>query len=318
MTLCQGGFRETGANRELRLDIKAQAVLTNRTEFAFYPCNQPVILMIMMIPEVKVVDTVTKLTMAHRDTVLVGASHCGVYAVYLAAAANVRALILTDAGVGLDEAGVGGLAWADDISLPVAAADFQTCRIADGRDVMANGIIGHVNQSASELGCQVGMSASDCAEKMRSAKAADRDVPDYGESRFVIEQGDAGLDVIGCDSISLLLPEDAGRFAVTASHGALLGGLPDDGAVGMALAGVTFSDAGVGKEEAGIARLAVLDERGIPAATVDAMTARIGDARSNWETGVLSHINGMAEALDVSVGMTVQDFAAIIRGSALP
>jgi hypothetical protein len=34
-------------------------------------------------------------------------------------------------------------------------------------------------------------------------------------------------------------------------------------------------------------RLPVLAARGIPAATVDYRSARIGDARSLWETGVL-------------------------------
>ena len=37
------------------------------------------------------------------------ASHGGVYAAYLAAVSKVRGVILNDAGLGLDRAGIGGL-----------------------------------------------------------------------------------------------------------------------------------------------------------------------------------------------------------------
>ena len=264
-------------------------------------------------PNITVVDSVTRLDDTHAGTVLVGASHCGVYAVYLAAKAGVRALILNNAGIGLDDAGIGGLSWGEQYALPVAAADHNSCRIADGTDVLAYGIIQHVNKYAAALGCVVGMPVSECAEEMLAAEENSSPTPDYGEARFIIDQTDGEIAVIGCDSISLLIPEDAGLFAVTASHGALLGGKEIDGAVDMALSGVTFSDAGIGKDEAGVARLAVLDKRNIPAATVDAMTARIADARSNWETGILSRVNNAAATLGATPGMTVQTFANLVR-----
>ena len=58
-----------------------------------------------------------------------------------------------------------------------------------------------------------------------------------------------------------------------------------------------YNDAGVGVDDAGLARLAVLDEQGIPAATVDAATARIGDGRSTYRDGLLSCVNAAADAL---------------------
>jgi hypothetical protein len=264
--------------------------------------------------DILVVDTVTKLSGEHAGKVLVGASHCGVYAVYLAAKAQVRALVLSNAGVGLDQAGIGGLAWAEQFDLPVAAADHMSCRIADGADVMANGVISHVNNPAAALGCKSGMTVSVCAELMQAAPDTTRLIPGYGEARFFIDQSVDQPAIIGCDSISLLLPEDEGRIAITASHGAMIAGLEADGAVDMALAGVTFSDAGIGKDEAGVARLAILDRRAIPAATVDAMTAHIGDARSNWETGLLSRVNNTAKSRGATAGITTQSFAQILRG----
>jgi hypothetical protein len=259
--------------------------------------------------EIILADTVTKLGPAHKGCVLVGASYCGVYAAYLAARERVSAVILNDAGIGLEEAGIGGLAWADALGLPAAAADHRSCRIADAKDAIANGVISHVNAEAAILGCQPGISVSLFAEMMQQAQPLASELPVYGEARFVLREAAGGPMVVGCDSTSLLTPEDAGRIAVTASHGALVGGNRNDGAVAVDLAGVTFNDAGIGKEEAGVLRLAVLDERRIPAATVAAMSARIGDARSSWRTGVLSRVNEAATALGVQTGMTTEMFA---------
>ena len=50
----------------------------------------------------------------------------------------------------------------------------------------------------------------------------------------------------------------------------------------------------IGIDEAGVSRLPALDARGIAAATVSAAGARIGDARSTYEDGVLSRVNTRA------------------------
>ncbi|MGH7211165.1 MAG: hypothetical protein ACREF1_06845, partial [Acetobacteraceae bacterium] len=68
-----------------------------------------------------------------------------------------------------------------------------------------------------------------------------------------------------------------------------------------------FNDAGIGIEWAGIARLAALDARGIAAATVAAASARIGEARSTLEDGVLSAVNASAAALGAAVGARAWD-----------
>ena len=74
-------------------------------------------------PNILTVDTVTKLGPEHRDQVLIGASHGGVYAGYLAAKAGVRAVLLNDAGVGIEDAGelVADLRQALDRVVPVPA-----------------------------------------------------------------------------------------------------------------------------------------------------------------------------------------------------
>src|SRR5437764_14472871 len=68
------------------------------------------------------IDSATKLPPEAEGAVVVTGSHGAVYAAYLSAKAGVRAAIHHDAGIGLDEAGVGGLAYAERLGLAMAAA----------------------------------------------------------------------------------------------------------------------------------------------------------------------------------------------------
>jgi len=100
---------------------------------------------------------------------------------------------------------------------------------------------------------------------------------------------------------------------LTGSHGALLGGKPDH-VLGVDAFAAFFNDAGGGKDGAGYARLAPLDERGIAAATVSHNTARIGDGRSTYETGVISRLNEAAIRLELREGMSARDAVARLVG----
>src|SRR5713226_3594209 len=59
--------------------------------------------------QILVVDSITKLDESYRGQVLVAASHGGLYPAYLAAKAGFRGVILHDAGLGLDRAGIASL-----------------------------------------------------------------------------------------------------------------------------------------------------------------------------------------------------------------
>jgi hypothetical protein len=111
------------------------------------------------------------------------------------------------------------------------------------------------------------------------------------------------------DSNSLVRPEDEGAIVVTGSHGALLGGKPETAIRVDAFAAV-YNDAGGGIDEAGFSRLPVLDARGIAGATVHAHSARIGDARSTYDDGMISRINQAAERYGGRVGMSCRAFVA--------
>ncbi len=249
---------------------------------------------------------------AQRGQVVVAGSHGGVYAGWCAAKGGARAVILNDAGVGKDGAGTGSLAFLDEIGLAAATADSQSCRIADASDMLASGIISAVNRTAAALGCAPGQTVQDCAQRMCSAPLPAGLLPSLQESRFVISADEGGRAVIGIDSASLFQPEDAGKIVVTASHGALVGGRPDK-VVPPGVFAAFFHDAGGAKEGSGYTRLASLDASGVVAGTVGAQSARVGDARSCYQDGVLSHVNDAAHDRGGRVGMPLHAFIAKLR-----
>jgi uncharacterized protein YunC (DUF1805 family) len=182
-----------------------------------------------------------------------------------------------------------------------------------GKDMASRGRIGRVNQAARALGCSPGMTAAQCAERMRRAKPYRGETPSYAEARFCFRKEPGEPEVWGVDSASLVRPEDAGQIVITASHGALLAG-ETASAIKYDVLACAFNDAGFGADDIGASRLPALDQRGIAAVVLDCMTARIGDARSAWETGKVSRANATATKLGVKPGMTTQQFAeAAIR-----
>lgn len=107
------------------------------------------------------------------------------------------------------------------------------------------------------------------------------------------------------DSITEAVSNGAGCVVVSGSHGGM-------SSARYALQArpllAVFNDAGVGLDAAGIAALAFLQQHGIAACTVAHDSARIGEARSTWEQGRLSHINPAAAALGARVGASLRDW----------
>lgn len=102
------------------------------------------------------------------------------------------------------------------------------------------------------------------------------------------------------DSITELVPgADAGCLAVSGSHGGISSAQYAWAAQPLL---AVFNDAGVGKDRAGLAALPFLQGHGIAACTVGHQSARIGEARSTLEDGVLSHCNAQALALGIAPG----------------
>lgn len=261
-----------------------------------------------------VLDSVTRMDESHRGRVLVAGSHGGVYAAYLAALGRLRGVILNDAGVGKEEAGIGGLAYLDGAGIAAATVSHLSARIGDGSDMMARGVISHVNTRAAAVGCSAGMSCADCAALLARASVPEQPPPPKREGRMQLRAASGEPEVWGLDSASLVTPNDNDKILIIGSHGQLLGARPETALKYDALAAV-YNDAGCGIDQAGTSRLPALDASGIAAATVAHDSARIGDAQSSWETGIITHVNETAGKLGAAIGMTAQEFAARIAAA---
>jgi hypothetical protein len=249
-------------------------------------------------------SSITDVDAAHRGRVVVSGSHGGLYPGYLAAKAGLRAVVLNDAGGGRDGAGVAGIHALDQVGLAAAAVSHLSARIGDADDALARGIIAAANAAAAGLGVTAGMACAEAVGRLAQASDPTAALPPIDEARRVIARA-GGPDVVLADSASLVGAEDMGRIVITGSHGGLVGGDPARALKTAAVLAV-FNDAGGGIEDAGVTRLPALDARGIPAVTVAHTSARIGDAASAWETGVISHANAAAAALGARPGDPLQ------------
>src|SRR5688500_18964757 len=262
-----------------------------------------------------VVDSATRLDPDALDAVAVCGSHGGLYPAWLAAQAGVRAVVLNDAGVGRHQAGLAGIRWLGALGIPACAIDYRSARIGDAADTLASGIVTMTNDIAAQHGCLPGHTCRQVVKcLLAEAEPAPRvEVPPIGE--FRTRAGNTGhREVWAMDSAALVEASDSRRIVVTGSHAGLLGGKADDGVLGVDVFAAFFNDAGGGKEDAGFARLPVLDTRGVAAATVSSYSARIGDGRSTYDTGVLSHVNETARRLELKEGMSAREAVARLVG----
>ena len=257
-----------------------------------------------------IADSITRVGPEAAGAVVVNASHGGVYAAYLAAKLHAAAAIFNDAGVGRDRAGIAGLGYLQDFGIAAATVGHDTARIGDGADMMASGFVTHANALAAALGVSPGQSCRDAAAALQHAPPVDRAPPEALEASALLVPD--APQVWALDSASLVLPEHKASIVITGSHGGLLGGRPET-ALKYDVLGALYNDAGIGKDAAGISRLPALDARGIAAATVAAASARIGDARSTYQDGIISRVNDRAASLGLREGSSARDFVARLR-----
>jgi hypothetical protein len=106
------------------------------------------------------------------------------------------------------------------------------------------------------------------------------------------------------DSITELGPHDAGCLAVSGSHG---GTSSARYAIAARPLLSVFNDAGGGRDDAGTAGLALLQEAGLAACAVSHASARIGDARSTLADGIIQRLNPAAAALGLRAGQPCRE-----------
>jgi hypothetical protein len=248
-------------------------------------------------------DTITALPPEADGAVIVAGSHGGRYSGRLAAKAGARAVVLNDAGLGLDAAGIGSLALLEPLGIAAATVAHVSGRIGDAADMFSRGRISHANAPARAVGVAPGMPCAEAALLLLAAPRHRVSLPAAAEARGEVAPPDGALRrILLLDSASLVRPEDAGQIVVTGSHGALLGGRPDTAMRGVAAFAAVFNDAGGGPEGSGTSRLTALDQAGVAAFTVAAASARIGEGASSFHDGVVSAVNPRAAALGACIG----------------
>ncbi|MBL8289345.1 MAG: hypothetical protein JNL85_15305 [Rubrivivax sp.] len=123
-----------------------------------------------------------------------------------------------------------------------------------------------------------------------------------------------GVPIVLLDSIAAVTPRQRGAVVVSGSHGG-------SSAARYAIAArpllSVFNDAGVGMDEAGIAGLAMMQAEALAAVAVAHTSARIGEARSTFEDGVVSHANGSAAALGARPGLRLREWLQAAAATAL-
>ena len=116
-----------------------------------------------------------------------------------------------------------------------------------------------------------------------------------------------GLRIVIADSATSITEDNKNDIVVNGSHcGA---NIAPDYLLPSGARGSIGNDAGIGLESAGIASLAFLDQHGVPAAAVAAMSAEIGVGQSTYNEGVISAVNEVAKKMGVTVGMSAKEAA---------
>lgn len=241
-----------------------------------------------------------------RD-VVVNASYSGVLPGRMVGDHRPRGAIGVDCGIGPEGAGIAGLWYLEALNIPAAAADVMTVLLGDGADLYENGRIRFLNRPAADCGVTAGMPVKEAALRMLENEPG---APQALEvtNRRVMEEGPDGRRIICTDSIVFGLPEDVRNIIVSAGHNGR-SSIDYIGAINPF--GYVCSDGGRGRNDSGMAALPQAAEIGIAGATVDGTRARLGDALSTWNDGIISAANRLAIDAGVRVGMRCPEAARL-------
>lgn len=243
-----------------------------------------------------------------RD-VVVTASYCGVLPARFVAEHSPRGAIGVDCAIGKDGAGIAGLWYYEALDIPAAAADVDTVELGNGEDVFKHGVVTRANEPALSVGIGPGMTVRDAALLMLENRPSRRTGSKI-TNRTVVWTHPSGRAIVCTDSIAFGLPEDRDRNVLCTAGHTGRSSLPYLERVRPL--GFICSDGGKGRHNAGIAGLEPAGALGLPGATVDARTARMGDGLSTYHDGIISARNEAAAARGVCVGQPAAEAARLL------
>jgi uncharacterized protein YunC (DUF1805 family) len=248
----------------------------------------------------------------HPNDVIVVGSYCGTRILAPMFTRGVKAVIATDAGVGKDNAGISGLLHAETIDVPVATIAAMSAETSNGRETLRIGKISRANAQARALGVEIGMIAYEAAVRLAKAPAGKSIPTPLGneEEPTVVEKNAKGRiwATPGTTAIKEQIPNDVICSGANSSR------VSSDGVLRMGAKGSIANDAGIARNNTAVEGVTLLEEKGVPAAAVSTMSARLGEGMSTWNDGVISVLNAPAAKLGVKVGMTAKDAARLMLG----
>ena len=247
-------------------------------------------------------------TTTANDIVVIG-SYCGTRVLAPIFTRGVKAIIATDAGIGLDEAGVSGLKHGETIGVPVAAIKVMSAETSNGRQTLL-GEISRANAQARALGVREGMPAYEAAALMTKAPPGKSIPTSPGEEEKPVMVEETPKGRIWATPGSTAIRENISRDVFCS--GANSSRVMSDGALRMKAKGAIANDAGIARNNSAVEGVYILGQNGIPAASVSTMSARLGEGLSSWNTGVISVANEVAQKLGVKVGMSCKEAARIM------
>ena len=244
------------------------------------------------------------------DVIAIG-SYCGARVLAPIFTRGVKAVIATDAGIGKDEAGIGGLKHGETIGVPVATVAVMSAETSNGRSTLL-GEISRANAQARALGVAPGMAGYEAAARLAKAPPGKPIPTPLGaeEAPAVVEETPKGRiwATPGTTAIRERIANDVICSGANSSR------VMSDGVIRMAAKGAIANDAGIAKNNSAIEGVMILGERGIPAASVATLSARLGEGLSTWNDGVISVVNRAAAQRGVKIGMTAKDAARLMLG----
>jgi len=240
--------------------------------------------------------------------VVVAASYSGVLCARMVMSAKPSGVVGLDCGIGKDGAGIAGLWYYEALGVASAAVDSQTAEMGNGLDLYECGVVSRVNECAQRRGVEPGMRAAEVAEALGSGALVPKEWDPA--RRLLVHAGPAGRSIVCTDSIAFALPEDRNRNVLcTAGH---TGRSVIDYFRLFRPWAFICSDGAKGKNDSGISALREVETDGIAGASVDALTARMGDGQSTYFDGVISAANRIAQDKGVRVGQSAREAALLL------
>jgi uncharacterized protein YunC (DUF1805 family) len=277
----------------------------------------------MELPEgVVLLDSLGDLQLDNTSPILVCGSHCGGNKDLARQVKNchIKAVFLNNAGVGKNQAGIRGLTYYQTENILACAVDHNSAEIGIAHDTWNSGIISHTSIQAEEAGIKVGDSVKEAVSKIinsitsPSKTLKNKDVISLAnEEKEDTSKADLkkqtqtqvdGVKIIVTDSITFLNWKNSGDIVVCGSHGGISAG---HYALKHGVKAVFFNDAGIGKNNAGIKSLELLNDAGILACTVNCMSAEIFNGYDSLNYGIISVCNRLAKSRNIKENMTVKE-----------